>query len=403
MGLTLAETVPQQVAHFQREKVAHINREFTAANRQLAFGDKSMTYDANGNLTSITDPSGVSTFTWDARTRLVGLSDSSGTASFTYDPLARRNTKTINGQLSQFIYDGLDMAQQLDSLGTTSYLRSLNIDEALSFTNRNGTSFLISDPLGSTLAATDATATPVVQYTYDPFGTTSSTDPTFPNPSQYTGGENDAVGSFYYYRARYYQPQLRRFISEDPIGLAGGDVNLYAYVFNNPIGFRDPFGLELVSGTTAVIVCGGGATAGLGGTWLMYGRKATWVQYAQGAAVGCTAGMLALYAAIAGGAAGVGAAVSGEIGIGAGAIATSSRLFTPQEVAVLRQTFGQSVQGARDILQQIEQGTFERPAGSTAELLRRYERIAIEAIRQGNDKLGVQARRLEIIRRLTSQ
>jgi len=48
----------------------------------------------------------------------------------------------------------------------------------------------------------------------------------------------------YYMRARYYDPVIGRFISEDPIGFEGGDVNLYAYVGNNPMNFVDPEGLE---------------------------------------------------------------------------------------------------------------------------------------------------------------
>ncbi|MBX3301637.1 MAG: RHS repeat-associated core domain-containing protein [Nitrospira sp.] len=54
--------------------------------------------------------------------------------------------------------------------------------------------------------------------------------------------EADSPG-LYHYRARYYQPKLQRFISEDPIGFLGGDANLYAYVFGNPLRFRDPSGL----------------------------------------------------------------------------------------------------------------------------------------------------------------
>ena len=68
-------------------------------------------------------------------------------------------------------------------------------------------------------------------------GTTSS------NSAQYTGRDSDGTG-LYYYRARYYSPALQRFISEDPLVLGGGDVNLYAYVRNNPLGFSDPFGLK---------------------------------------------------------------------------------------------------------------------------------------------------------------
>ncbi|MFZ5392262.1 MAG: RHS repeat-associated core domain-containing protein, partial [Patescibacteria group bacterium] len=52
---------------------------------------------------------------------------------------------------------------------------------------------------------------------------------------------------FYYMRARYYDPEVRRFISEDPIGFNGGDLNLYAYVGNNPTMFVDPTGLDRIS------------------------------------------------------------------------------------------------------------------------------------------------------------
>lgn len=58
----------------------------------------------------------------------------------------------------------------------------------------------------------------------------------------YTGRENDGTG-VYFYRGRYYNPTFQRFISEDPIGIAGG-IDLYAYVGDNPITFVDPFGFD---------------------------------------------------------------------------------------------------------------------------------------------------------------
>ena len=63
------------------------------------------------------------------------------------------------------------------------------------------------------------------------------------NPFQYTGRENDGTG-LYYYRARYYSPELQRFISEDPIRFEGGDVNFYTYVFNDAVNWIDPEGLK---------------------------------------------------------------------------------------------------------------------------------------------------------------
>jgi RHS repeat-associated protein len=81
-------------------------------------------------------------------------------------------------------------------------------------------------------------------YTYEPFGATGTSGATTPNVLDYSGRESDPTG-LKYYRARYYHPQLQRFIGEDPIGFLGGDVNLYAYVRNAPVRFIDPLGLDI--------------------------------------------------------------------------------------------------------------------------------------------------------------
>jgi RHS repeat-associated protein len=70
---------------------------------------------------------------------------------------------------------------------------------------------------------------------------------------KYTGREDDGSGLLYY-RARYYHPRLQRFISEDPIEFRGG-INLYRYVSNNPIKWKDSNGTGQI-GTAAAVVCG---------------------------------------------------------------------------------------------------------------------------------------------------
>ena len=67
------------------------------------------------------------------------------------------------------------------------------------------------------------------------------------NSYQFTGWEHDGTGLLYH-RARYYSPVIQRFLSEDSIGFAGGDANLYAYVFNSPTNFTDPSGLFVYPG-----------------------------------------------------------------------------------------------------------------------------------------------------------
>ncbi|WP_084084416.1 RHS repeat-associated core domain-containing protein [Cupriavidus sp. USMAA2-4] len=81
-------------------------------------------------------------------------------------------------------------------------------------------------------------------HAYEPYGAVTASGEVSGNAFQYTGRENDGAG-LYYYRARYYHPGFGRFISEDPIGLAGG-INLYGYVGGDTISRIDPFGLDWV-------------------------------------------------------------------------------------------------------------------------------------------------------------
>jgi RHS repeat-associated protein len=163
-------------------------------------------------------------------------------ASFAY-AFGRRLAKTVNGTGTQFLYDGLDIAQQFEAQQVTSYLRSLAIDETLGLTTPDGSFSLITDALGSTVAVSDASGSAVTQYTYDTFGAVSATNPAFPNPFQFTGRENDGLVGLYYYRARYYDSSAMRFLSEDPLR-GQEEINLCAYVKNNPLRFVDPSGLQ---------------------------------------------------------------------------------------------------------------------------------------------------------------
>jgi len=86
-------------------------------------------------------------------------------------------------------------------------------------------------------------------YEYDSFGSiTHMKDPAFVQPYAFTGREYDSESGLYFYRARYYDPKIGRFISEDPIGFAGGDVNLFSYTWNSPQNWTDPLGLTSAPG-----------------------------------------------------------------------------------------------------------------------------------------------------------
>jgi len=100
---------------------------------------------------------------------------------------------------------------------------------------------MLPDALGSIVAETNSSQIISAMYAYDPYGNTSVTSGVGTTSQQYTGRENDGTG-LYYYRARYYDLTIDRFIAEDPIGFSGGP-NVYAYVRGNPISFIDPLGL----------------------------------------------------------------------------------------------------------------------------------------------------------------
>ena len=137
-------------------------------------------------------------------------------------------------------------------------LTGLNIDEYFQRVDSNGALSYLTDMLDSTLALADSSGALDTAYTYDPFGnvTVNGADT---NPYQFTGRENDGTG-LYYYRARYYSPTFQRFIAQDPIGFAGGDPNIYAYVGNDAVNLLDPEGLW-----TAAVGWTFGGGAGWGG------------------------------------------------------------------------------------------------------------------------------------------
>lgn len=212
---------------------------FDSNNRQTQFDGATLGYDADGDLLS----DGHNNYTWDARHRLTQISGAVS-ATFAYDAFNRRISKTVGGVSTTYLYDGNNVVQETTGSTVHTLLTGLGIDERYArddggIGNRE---YFLTDALGSTLALTDSTGTVQQTYAYEPFGEVTATGSS-DNPYQYTGRENDGDG-LYYYRARYYNPIMKRFISEDPVGLAAGP-NEYAYVGGNPIRFVDPTGLQL--------------------------------------------------------------------------------------------------------------------------------------------------------------
>jgi RHS repeat-associated protein len=198
-----------------------------------------MTYDLNGNTLN----DGTNSYVWDARNRLA--SADGGGATFTYDPLGRRISRTILSANTAFLYDGVNPVQELNGSTVTANLLTGGIDERFLRTDGTGTLDYLTDALSSTIALTGSSGASNVQYSYGPFGSMSITGSTTSDYT-YTGRESDGLG-IYYYRARYYNPVIGRFISEDPIGFLGG-INDYIYAGDDPMDFNDPLGLDKNAG-----------------------------------------------------------------------------------------------------------------------------------------------------------
>ena len=96
--------------------------------------------------------------------------------------------------------------------------------------------------LGSVVALSDSSGDSCQSYEYSVYGQTAVSDPNFiANPYMFTGRRFDYETGLYYYRARYYNPYIGRFLQTDPIGYSAG-MNMYAYCKNNPLCLTDPSG-----------------------------------------------------------------------------------------------------------------------------------------------------------------
>jgi RHS repeat-associated protein len=205
----------------------------------------SYAYDNNGNTTSKTDSTGTTSSTWDYENRLTGvtLPGAGGTVTFKYDPLGRRIYKQSPSATSIFAYDGDSLVETVNSIGTivARYTQGQNIDEPLAELQSSGTSYYEADALGSITSLTTSAGAVANTYTYDSFGNVANSTGAVGNPFRYTGREFDSEANLYFYRARYYDSNVGRFLSEDPIGFGGG-INLYGYVLNSPANLIDPLG-----------------------------------------------------------------------------------------------------------------------------------------------------------------
>jgi RHS repeat-associated protein len=213
-----------------------------SANRIGQVGAASLTFDTEGQTASKTDVLGASSYQWDARGRLVQASLPNGQiVSYGYDALGRRTSRMTGGSTTTFQYDGADVVIDRVSGGNAiDYLTGPDIDNILRQTGGTfGSLYYLQDHLGSTTALTSTGGALVEQQQYEVFGANGGSLQT---RYGYTGRERDELTGLMYYRARWFDSQQGRFLSEDPLGF-DESANFYTYGENNPISYTDQLGL----------------------------------------------------------------------------------------------------------------------------------------------------------------
>ena len=224
---------------------------YNSSNRLTGSGSATYTFDSNGGTLTKTDTTGTTTYTWDFENRLTSVHPpNQTTVTFKYDPFGRR----IQKGSSVYLYDGANLIEEADSGGNmvARYVFGGEVDEPLAASRGTSTEFYQADGLGSITSLSTTAGAMSDSFVYDSFGNVTSSTGSFAQPFRYTGREWDAETGLYYYRARYYDPAIGRFLSEDPIR---SGINFYTYVINNPATFVDPLGLRNCTKTPLGVVC----------------------------------------------------------------------------------------------------------------------------------------------------
>ena len=162
--------------------------------------------------------------------------------TYKYDISGRRINKSVDGYKTTYCYDGGHVIAEYDGNGNIlrKYVYGPRVDQPvcmIEVADSNAAYYYHFDGLGSVVALSDSAGDTVQTYEYSVYGQVAASDPNHPNPYLFTGRRFDRETGLYYYRARYYNPYIGRFLQTDPVGYG------YGYCGNNPLGFVDPFGL----------------------------------------------------------------------------------------------------------------------------------------------------------------
>ncbi|RAH01500.1 RHS repeat-associated core domain-containing protein [Pseudomonas sp. Leaf98] len=231
--------------------------DIVAGNRLMIQGDHHYDYDAFGNLIRQRRGKGrqlVTEYRYDCQHRLIGITQPNGqTASYRYDPFGRRISKTVDGKTTEFFWQGDKLVAEHHADRQRSYLyepdsfRPLALLEGFGPQETKPFHYQL-DHLGTPQELTNPEGEIVWSAHYRAYGEIARLDVRkIDNPLRFQGQYFDAESGLHYNRHRYYNPDIGRYLTPDPVKLAGG-INVYQYA-PNPTGWVDPLGLSCKPGT----------------------------------------------------------------------------------------------------------------------------------------------------------
>jgi RHS repeat-associated protein len=213
---------------------------------------ETITYDLNGNQTSVVTATTTNTYQWDAANRLVSITGPTNQSLFVYDGMGRR-TQIIECQngaalaTNNFIWDGRALVEQRDYTGTNVTKRFFGHGEQISGTNY----YFTRDHLGSVREVMSSAGLMQARYDYDLYGRQTLLAGTAVADFGYAGMFMHSPSGLNLTLYRAYNSDQGRWLTRDPAGEMGG-LNLYEYVINNSVNLLDPLGLWNVSSVLAV-------------------------------------------------------------------------------------------------------------------------------------------------------
>ncbi|WP_371319367.1 RHS repeat-associated core domain-containing protein, partial [Pseudomonas sp. B6002] len=254
-----SQDLQERFAHDPAGNLLMQNRpgpDIVAGNRLMIQGDRHYDYDAFGNLIRERRGRGhalVTEYRYDCQHRLIGITQPNGqTASYRYDPFGRRISKTVDDITTEFFWQGDKLIAEHHKDRHRSYLyepgsfRLLALLEGFGPKQTKPFHYQL-DHLGTPQELTAPNGEIVWSAHYRAYGEISRLDVgKIDNPLRFQGQYFDQESGLHYNRHRYYNPDIGRYLTPDPVKLAGG-INAYQYV-PNPTGWVDPLGLSTCPG-----------------------------------------------------------------------------------------------------------------------------------------------------------